>query len=470
MRPQGKRHDYSFRPEPRWEDGRFVPPAPTIIEKSVSDWSRLDWLRYAFAAARNPLVAMTREGITTHDSVVHSQGYDFFVPTRPDTMREVFVTKADALRHSDIRNAILKPALREGLLTSEGERWHHDRRALAPVFTPRRVDSLAASMTDAGRDMLPRLFAEPTVALDQVMLELAYGVLSRALFSGDLLRGRDISLREIERFLNTMGRPDPLDFRDIPQWIPRPTRIGRMGPVKRLRRYISEMVADRRAADVAPREDLLATLLSKNNFTDAQLQDQLITFIAAGHETTARALSWMFYLLTQDERAYARLLDEVDALDTDLPPQSWPDHLPWTRACLDETLRLYPPAPFLSRQLARDETLAGRPLSKDTIVFANLWLLHRHRLLWERPDAFVPERFLPGARDTIDRFAYLPFGLGPRVCIGARFAQLESLILTALVARRYRFDLAGSHPWPVARVTVRPEAPLMMKVTERQGV
>ena len=464
-----KRHDYRARPEPRWEDGRFVPPFPNVIEKRVSDWDRIDWLRYILAAAKNPMLAVTREGIETHDVVVHSQGYDFFVPTSPAAIREAFVEKADRLRHSDIRNAILKPALREGLLTAEGARWRQDRRALAPVFTPRRVDGFADTIARATADLLPGLLAGNAVAFDQLMVELTYGVLSQALFSGDLERGRTINLREIDRFLNTMGRPDPLDFVDVPQWIPRLSRVGRMGPVKRLRRFITEIVEERRAAPDAARDDLLSVLLAEDAFDEGQLQDQLITFIAAGHETTSRALTWLFYLLSQDHSARDRLEAEVDALDTSRPAICWPEHLPFVRACFDEAMRLYPPAPFLSRQLSEDTVLAGQAMNKNAIVFCNIAVVHRHRLQWDQPDAFVPERFLEGAPEAvpIDRYQYLPFGVGPRVCIGARFAVLEAVILIAEIARRYRLDLDGPHPWPVARVTVRPEQPLQMRVSRR---
>jgi cytochrome P450 len=240
--------------------------------------------------------------------------------------------------------------------------------------------------------------------------------------------------------------------------------------VKRLRANIFELASARRAKMAAGQDvpnDLLSLMLTEAEFTDEQLKDQLITFIAAGHETTSRALTWLFYLLSQDEAARERLEIEVDALDTSLPVKDWPDQLPWTKACFEESMRLYPPAPFLSRQLNRAETLGGHALPEDSIVFANLWMLHRHRKLWDQPDAFMPERFLPEARANIGRFQYLPFGLGPHVCIGARFAQLEGIVLTALVARQSRLSLSGEHPWPLARITVRPEKPLMMRIEKR---
>jgi cytochrome P450 len=469
-RVKKSRHDYRFRPEPRWEEGRFVPPAPLPIEAGIDEWDQIDWGRYMLAASKNPLHGMTRRAIEGFDEVGTSKAWFFFTPTKPETLRETFVEKADALKHSSLRNAIMKPVLREGLLVSEGDQWRRDRRALAPLFTPRHVDGYSQTIADAAKTVLPDLLPEGEVAADAAFVELTYKVLSDAMFSGELDGGRQTNLREIDRFLNSMGKPDPLDFLAIPDWFPRPTRVGKMGAVKRLRANIFELASARRAKMAAGQDvpnDLLSLMLTEAEFTDEQLKDQLITFIAAGHETTSRALTWLFYLLSQDEAARERLEIEVDALDTSLPVKDWPDQLPWTKACFEESMRLYPPAPFLSRQLNRAETLGGHALPEDSIVFANLWMLHRHRKLWDQPDAFMPERFLPEARANIGRFQYLPFGLGPHVCIGARFAQLEGIVLTALVARQSRLSLSGEHPWPLARITVRPEKPLMMRIEKR---
>jgi len=468
------RHDYYFRPDPRWEDGRFIPPGPQPIEKPVVEWGRVDWIRYMMASSKNPIYGQTIAAIEKFDGVAYGLGKTFFTPTHPDTIRETFITKADALRLSSVRNAILKPVLREGLLTAEGDRWKQDRRALAPIFTPRHVNGFAQGMARTTGDNLARLLVEDRVAFDSVCVDLTYQVLSDVLFSGELEGGRQASLRDIDRFLSSMGRPDPFDLTNMPKWIPRLTRIGRMGIVRRLRTRIGALGEARRArieaGETVP-DDLLTLLLTATDgsepLTPNQLVDQLITFIAAGHETTSRALTWLFYLLSQDTEARDRLEAEVDALDTSQPAQDWGDALPFTRACLDEAMRLYPPAPFLSRELNRAETLGGHDLPEGAIVFGNLWMVHRHRKLWDHPDAFISERFLPGAPREIERFQYLPFGLGPRVCIGAQFAKMEAIILTALIARSYRLHLDGPHPWPLARVTVRTENPLMMRVEKR---
>lgn len=469
------RHDYSHRPKARWEDGRFIPPAPLPIAASLEDWDAIDWGRYLLASSKNPIHGQTTAAIEGFDEVATGMGKTFLTPSHPDTIRETFVTKADALRLSSIRNAILKPVLRDGLVTSEGERWKHDRRALAPIFTPRHVNGFAKGMVRTTRDHLARLLSDDTVAFDKVCIDLTYQVLSDVLFSGELDGGRQASLRDIDKFLSSMGRPDPLDFTKFPKWIPRLTRVGRMGVVKRLRKRIGVLGEMRRSkidgGDAVP-DDLLTLLLTATDadsepLTPDQLVDQLITFIAAGHETTSRALTWLFYLLSQDTDARSRMETEVDALDISGPAQNWGDHLPFTQACLSEAMRLYPPAPFLSRELNRAETLAGHDLPEGSPVFGNIWMIHRHRKLWDQPDAFVPERFLPNAARPIERFQYLPFGLGPRVCIGAQFAKMEALILSALIARNYRLHLDGPHPWPLARVTLRPEKPIMMRIEKR---
>ena len=469
------RHDYSVRPPPKWEDGRFVPPAPLPIEASVSDWDWIEWVRYMRHSSQNPLHGMTRAALNDFDEIADGLGTTFFTPTNPETFKEAFVEKADTLRHSGLRNAILKPALREGLLTAEGERWRQDRRALAPLFTPRHVAQYAEGIRQSASPHIDRLFETPEIAFDAAMVDLTYQVLSEVMFSGELDGGRATTLRDIDRFLSTMGRPDPLDFLPLPNWIPRPTRIGRMGVVKRMRQQVSELAKSRRSrmevGETVP-DDVLSLILTTEGpdgkpFTDTQIEDQMITFIAAGHETTSRALTFLFYLLSQDRKALARAASECDTLDLSLPATEWAKALPFTYACFEEAMRLYPPAPFLSRQLKHAETLGGHSLPQGSIVFGSLWVLHRHRKLWDRPDAFVPERFLPEARQSIKRFQYLPFGLGPHVCIGARFAQLEAIILTALILRRYHLRLVGDHPWPIARVTIRPEKPLLMRVEKR---
>jgi len=204
-------------------------------------------------------------------------------------------------------------------------------------------------------------------------------------------------------------------------------------------------------------------------FTDTQIEDHLLAFIGAGHETTARALSWMFYLLSNDHSARERLEAEVDALDIEaVSPEKWGEALPFATACFEETMRLFPPAPMIVREAKDDDQYLTTHIPKKSVLMVNTWQLHRHETLWSAPNAFNPERFLGDNRAQIDRFQYLPFGVGERVCIGQRFAMQEALILITLLARRYRFDYAADDvPWPKMRITVQPENHMPMRVTRR---
>ena len=471
------RHDYRHRPAPRREDGRFVPPAPVPMDASIERLSPWEAVVHARHAAANPLLALSDLSMVGFDAVVPLLGTTYFVPTHPDTLRATFVTHAADLRHARLRRAVLRPTLRDGLLTSEGETWRHDRRLLAPLFAAATVERLAPAMAASVARRVDATLAEGPLEVDRWLVDLTYGVLSDVLFSGRIDGGREAATRDIEAFLNTLGRLDPLDVLGAPDWVPRPTRVGRMGVVRRLRATVGAAIAARRregaarGADGGP-VDLLDLLLravegegAGGTMTEDRLVDQVVTFIGAGHETTSRALTWLFYLLSQDDGARARVEADVDALDPKVLPTA--EALPFLAACLDEAMRLYPPAPFVLREIARDVEIEGTALAEGTVVYGNLWAVHRHRRLWDRPDAFVPERFLSPAREGIARFQYLPFGLGPRVCIGAGFARAEAVTIAARVLGRWRLDLDGPHPWPLGRITVRTERPLRMRAARR---
>jgi len=332
-------------------------------------------------------------------------------------------------------------------------------------------------MRQAILEHLPVLFAENgTFSFSEKMLALAYFVLSDALFSGDIDHGSETVLRDVGDFLYNLGKADPLDILQAPQWVPRLTKLRGRRAVQRIRHTIAELIQSRRAEITAGKdvpEDFLSLLLSAGveegePLSDSEIEDQILTFIGAGQETTSRAMSWMFYLLSQDTDARAKLEAEIDALDMALPAEDWGQHLPWSMACFEETMRLYPPAPVISRQAIEDDTVGDLHIPSGGAVMINQWTLHRHEKLWEYPNRFMPQRFLPENRASIDRFQYIPFGLGHRVCIGQRFAMQEAAILIALIAKNYRFDYAGDNPpWPVMRITLQADNGMPMTVTKR---
>jgi len=470
------RHDYRFRPSPIWEESFFVPPAPVPVAKHPDDWDGRDLIDSILSMSRNPVEASTLASMTLPYYSGDAFGQTMIVLGSPDLIKYLFVDNPANMDMNPIRQAILKPVLKDGLITAEGETWRFARRALAPVFVPRHTISFAARMKDTTHALIPPLLNNREVVdIADVFLKLAYGVLSDTLFSGEIDGASEDALRDIAQFLNTLGKADPLDILMAPSWIPRATKLGGKGAVKRLRKSVLELSKDRRArldAGQSIPDDFLTLLLKTRTedgkaFDDSQIEDQLITFIWAGHETTSRALTWLVYLLSQDINARAKLEAEIDGLDMNLPPQDWADHMPWSMACFEEAMRLYPPAPIISRRMLKDDTYEELPLKKGSSIMLNLWALHRHRDWWERPDSFDPARFLPEQKKTLHRFQYLPFGLGHRVCIGQKFALQEAAIIMAVLFKSYQFELAGEHPWPLMRITTKPEKALEMRVVKR---
>ena len=472
------RHDYKFRPEPRWQGGYFIPPAPIPAPKHPHDWNFRENLDSILAMSRNPVTASTKASMTLEDVQVKSMGQEMIVVTSPESIRYLFIENAKNYRMHPIRQAILKPVLKDGLITAEGETWKFGRRALSPVFIPRHTKSFAMSMASVTDKMLSECFPEDGIVdIAESYLKLAYGVLSETLFSGEIDGQSDEALRDISHFLNALGKADPLDILMAPKWLPRLTKLGGRGAVKRLRADVLTLAMDRRSrieAETQVPDDFLTLLLRTKTdegerFTDTQIVDQLVTFIGAGHETTSRALTWLSYLLSQDTASRTRVEAEIDQLNMALPPENWLDQIPFSMACFNESMRLYPPAPLLSRQAIADDKFGDKTVSKDGGVLVNLWALHRHRNHWDKPDAFDPDRFIGERGKSIGRFDFLPFGVGHRVCIGQRFALQEAAIMMVVLFRKIRLHWveAETHPWPLMRITTRPEKPMKMRVEWR---
>jgi cytochrome P450 len=313
-------------------------------------------------------------------------------------------------------------------------------------------------------------------ALD--MTRVTLDVLERTIFTNGVAQDPDALGRAITRYFEAAGRVDPLDIFGFPDWIPRIGRLRARPAVRFFEETVNELIGSRKAllarGEPAPR-DLLTLLLEAadpetgKGLGDAEVRANIVTFIGAGHETTANALSWSLYLLSQDERARATIEREVDEVLGGGPIK--PDHLDrlvYTRAVIDEALRLYPPAPYMSRAAIGDDRIGDVHIPAGSMVVIAPYVLHRHRRLWDRPDVFRPERFLPEERGRIDRFAYLPFGAGPRVCIGASFSLQEAVIVLATIVRSIRLDLVEGHEVaPVQRITLRPRGGLPMRLTHR---
>ncbi len=472
-------HNYDFRPDPSFKDGVFTPSAPVPVNADMEKWTFGDNISLMRALMRNPIE--TTGILSRHQECVQGKlfGQDFFTVAGPELIKFLFVQNHNALAMNQMRQKILRPLIRSGLVAAEGDQWKRIRHLLTPMFTPRHIRTFSEGMRATMEREIPNSFKPGSeVLFTSVMLDLTYQILSDALFSGEIDGDRHAQVKDFERVLTTAGRPDPMDVLRMPDFLPRPTKLQGMRALKRIWGRVGEAQRKRKAKIESGEDvplDFLTLLLEAGDdkhaaLTADEIQDQAVTFIGAGHETTSHGITWMTYLLSQDHKARERAEAEIDALDMDeIPMEKWPDHLPWTMACFDEALRLYPPAPFVSRELTEDLSWKNREFKKGDQVLLNLWALHRHYEHWEKPDSFVPDRFFGAEnRKKIDTFQYLPFGTGPRVCIGQRFAKQEAVIMVVLLMKKYRFTYIGDEPpWPRMRITLQAENSMPMRVESR---
>ncbi len=440
---------------------RIVPPFRVPPEREPPIFSYLGALR------TNALVGWPRrayEELVTRRSLL---GRSSFTLSDPDAIRHVLVDNQANYARTAGSVRILRPILGDGVLISEGAAWRHQRRSLAPAFTPKAIDGLVPLIDRAIGDSLAGFdvdAARGPVALFSALHRLALEIAGRSMFSVAMDRHGDELRGFIAEYSERLGRPHLLDIVLPPTWRA-PLDFPRARFRKRWTPFLGQII-EARAADGTPRthRDLLDLLMAAKNpesgsaFTYAEVRDQVATMILAGHETTAVLLFWAAYLLALAPDLQEQVAREAQGADLAAPAGCAQDgRLPLTRAVIDETMRLYPPAFVIVRRALKADSVAGLEIAAGDIVMISPWVLHRHRRLWDDPDAFDPGRFLPGA-PAIPRYAYLPFGVGPRVCIGAHFALTEAVLALARIIGRFRISLADVTPvLPAAVVTTQPE-------------
>jgi cytochrome P450 len=449
----------------------FVPPAPT---PRTTPPSTLQMVRIVY---RNPLELWGEPSYNQPwISISAGIGGPLVIANEPELIRRVLVDNARNYRMARVRQKILRPILRDGLLTAEGEVWKRSRKAMAPVFTPRHIGGFARPMLERSQAFAARYEAGGVADMSRDMTALTYDILAETLFSGEIAGEPGSFAHQVDRLFETMGRVDPLDLIGAPDWLPRITRLLGRSSLAFFRKIVADTIRQRedrmRAAPDAVPADFLTLLLraeGPDGLTRGEVEDNIITFIGAGHETTARALGWTLFCLAEapwEREPVEAEIDDVVASEPD--PAKWLEKMPLTRAAFEEALRLYPPAPSINREAIEDDEYGELKIRRGAQVLVMPWTVHRHRLLWEKPDAFIPARFHPGNRDKLDRFQYLPFGAGPRVCIGASFAMQEAMIALAVLMSRFRFDsLPETKPWPVQKLTTQPQGGLPMRVSRR---
>jgi len=432
----------------------------------------------AKALRNNALLAFPPEAF--EEDVVYRSffGRQQIILNRPAAIHHILVENPDNYRRTPATMRILRPLLGNGLLLSEGEDWKHQRRTVAPAFVPRTMPLLTRHVARAAEAAVASLAgsAERRVDLLAAMQSLSLEIAGTSMFSLAMERYRPEMRDLIARYTVGLGRPSLLDFL-LPLAIPSPRDLARRRVRRRWVALIGRIIAERRvrASRAAPSDlfDLLSMARDPESgapFSAKGLVDQVATLITAGHETTGVALFWSLWLVAAAPNIQERLALEVETLD--LGPDNAAEVLPglvYTRAVVHEAMRLYPPAYTMVRQAKHADVAGGIPVPADTIVFIAPWVLHRHRRLWPQPEVFDPARFLPGA-PAPDRFAYLPFGVGPRVCIGAQFALTEATLVVAAMVKAFHIERADDQPvMPVGIVTTQPDHPPLFRLQPRRS-
>ena len=398
-----------------------------------------------------------------------------FLINKPEYIEHVLLTNQANYTKSHFLRRMLGPLLGEGLFISEGESWRRQRRILAPAFHHKCISQYVNTMAVCIEATLARwrTIAQPfDVAAE--MMALTLSIIARTMFSADVSGQVEIVRRLMSVVVNL--RPGVFDVLGLPEWLPRFKPLAYLRAIAEFEALVSQLLDDRRARKV-DQGDLLSMLLTARDpetgvgISDKQIRDEILTIFLAGHETTAVALGWTWYLLSKHPKVEAKLHDELEqVLGGRMPNYADLAELKWTRMVIEEALRLYPPAYRIVRTAIGEDSIGGVRVQPGAIIDINSYVTHRNPKLWPAPESFEPDRFAPAAVAGRHRFAYLPFGGGPRICIGTAFAMTEAQIILATVAQCYRVHLAPNQViQPVGLLTLRPKNGVWVTLDPRRS-
>ena len=438
----------------------------TISTRPYTLSARPSWKALTTALRGDALGAFPSEAFEQEVVVHRLLGRSQFIINRPEAIRHILVENAGNYARPAPTIRVLRPLFGSGLFLSAGEEWKQQRRTVAPAFAPRAVRILARHVATAAHSLVTDLKASNNrpIQLVPVLQRLTLEVIGSAMFSLEMNRYGSELCHLILSYASSLGRPTLLDL-VLPLRIPTPYDLGRRRFRRRWIELIRRIVAERRQQSCGGSHrdlfDLLMAADTDRGTLDAErLADQVGTIVVAGHETTAAALFWSLYLLASVPNEQETLAAEAGSLDLGAEAAAGTaSQLVRTRAVVDEVLRLYPPAFVIVRQAVEDDLADDIPIPARSHVLIAPWVLHRHRRLWSAPETFDPSRFLPGAPPP-SRFSYIPFGVGPRTCIGAQFAVTELVLILAALVRSFRIELGERRTVrPIGMVSTRPENP-----------
>jgi len=400
-------------------------------------------------------------------------GWPTLVVSDMDAIERILVTE----QHRFTKNSLVWRQTRalfgDGLLTSEGELWRRQRSLAAPAFAPRNLANYVPSIVAIAEDVIGAWREGEVFDMHERMMGLSLEVAAKTLFDSpvrDDVQVIDHALNDILRELEARIKRPVL----LPDGFPLPGHIRYRRGIAAVEAVVQRMIAERRARSEAPRCDFLSRLMAAQDadglrMSDHQLRDEAITLLLAGHETTALVLSWAFYLLGQNATVADRIAAEVEDLANGRSLDAGDiDKLRLTEATLIETMRVYPPSWVIGRESIEPFEIGGFEFPAGVTIFISQWVIHRDERHYDHPDVFEPNRWLEGRRHSLPRFAYMPFGGGPRVCIGQRFAMMEAALMLATIVRRFRIEWVGDRPIvPQPSITLRPRGGVRVRVTRR---
>lgn len=448
----------------------FIPAFPVRHERRLPLPQLLKTLR------ENAIGTYTRDAFE-RDIIIYRLGFKpMILANHPDLIRHVMLDNAANYERDPVGKRLLEPGLGKGLLTSEGAEWKRQRRMMAPIFQPRRLAGFAAIMTDYAERLAGTLAVLPPgrpVDMAEQMMLLTLDIIARTMFGSD--ERTDVSAvgAAMDRYQATV-RPNIPDLIGLPRWVPRPAAAEGRRAVAEMDAIINSLI-QRRHERAEPGDDLLGLLLAARDdetgaaLDDREVRDQMATFFLAGHETTATALAWTWYLLSHAPDVEQKLHAELDSvLAGRAATYADYDRLTYTRMVIEEAMRLYPPAHTTARQAIAEDRFDTIAIPAGTMVIISPYIMQRHRLYWQNPDVFDPENFAPEKAAQRRRYTYLPFGAGPRICIGQGFAMIEAVLILATLAQKLRARLVpGAKVAPVAKITLRPSPGLPMTIQPR---
>lgn len=424
-----------------------------------------------FSARRSWLDGLYERSYRMQMGEVHLPGLDLYMVNEPALVKQVLVERAGDFPKSELLGDALRPLLGDSIFTTNGDQWSRQRAMMEPAFAQARVAIAFPVMRSAVQAMLERLDKLPDASEHDVEIEMTHvtaDIIFRTIFSVPL---EGMAALRIFSAFSTFQKLAPRLL--LPslfglRWLVLPWDAWRSRKAAALiRSQLETLVRPRfeahRQGAAKTQQDILASFLDARDpvsnapFTFDELVDQVAMLFLAGHETSASALTWALYLVAQSPEVQLRMHTEVAVLDADNPPSaSDMKGLELTWNVFRETLRLFPPVGFIARQSAQTCPMRDKTVNKGASVMISPWLIQRHKDLWQQPDAFNPDRYTGDqSRDSL-RNAYLPFGMGPRVCIGAAFALQEAVLILSSIIRHYRLQPAPGHvPQPVGRLTIR---------------